>query len=108
MQVLVEHDPRADVYRVWCWDKVGSKYVSYFTRRGVLIAEEENIHSEGEDLRSLPPTFTIPYEAAEALSDAFIGRSVSAVATDALDDTRKVRDRLFTLVERLAGGSCGC
>ena len=100
MRTFVEHDPRQDVYRVWCWDVAPDRMVvSYYTRGGQLISTP---HAEGTSMRDLPATFTIPYEVVEELVTVFTGRGVGLIATEALDDTRKVRDRLLNLVERLA------
>jgi len=89
-------------YNIWFYQDIGNDQIDVLE-----ISKTESDNEPSTLLRryprneSIPPSFFIPSEALEALVKEASGILPPSEATvEALNDTREVRDRLLTLVEK--------
>jgi hypothetical protein len=105
VRVHVEIDPPTLARHVWLFsrDSAGTIVYRYRLEDGVLVRawDESERVDEAAPTRT-PPSLVVPADLWELLESVIAPDEPTD--QDALGDTRRVRDRLLTLVETLAGG----
>lgn len=95
MKAHLERDWSRGGYSLYLWHERGDERVPFIIdERGKFLYDDNNAIQFGQ---VMPPTMFLADEFYEPIRKAIVGEAIDN--DDALADTRKVRDRLLTMVE---------
>lgn len=98
MRIIADSDPARDVINIYMVEDFGGQPFAVVGTSGPGILDTVNFEQGAVP----PPLLQLRPDMMRQLADALVPYASKVPATeDALQDTRTVRDRLLTLVERL-------